>query len=100
MSPAATTIGDVLSPLFSAVLCTLVACDPLPHPNSMKAKKHANNAILRRVIFKVNVESIAEADFLERRKREVRSSPGPMGEKFSGNCNVASRNALLQILAS
>jgi hypothetical protein len=34
-------------------------------------------------------------NFSERRKREVRSKPGPMGEKFSGNCNVASRNALL-----
>jgi hypothetical protein len=38
----------------------------------MKAEKHANNAILRRVIFKVKVESIAEADFLELRKDEVR----------------------------
>jgi hypothetical protein len=34
-------------------------------------------------------------NFSELRKREVRSAPGPIGEKFSGNCNVASRNALL-----
>jgi hypothetical protein len=37
----------------------------------------------------------SDTDFLELRKREVRSNPGPMGEEFSGNCNVASRNALL-----
>src|SRR5215204_2717708 len=34
-------------------------------------------------------------NFLERRKREVRSSPGPMGEKFSGSWSVTSRYALL-----
>jgi hypothetical protein len=36
-----------------------------------------------------------DANFLERRKREVRLSPGPMGEEFSGSSAVTCRNALL-----
>jgi len=35
------------------------------------------------------------ANFVELRLGKVRSSPGPMGQEFSGNCDVASRNALL-----
>ena len=35
------------------------------------------------------------AIFLERRKGEVRSSPGPMGEKFSGSWSVTSRHPLI-----
>jgi hypothetical protein len=34
-------------------------------------------------------------NFSERRLGEVRLCPGPMGQEFSGNCDVASRNALL-----
>ena len=35
------------------------------------------------------------ANFVELRLGEVRLCPGPMGRKFSGNCDVASRNPLL-----
>ena len=34
-------------------------------------------------------------NFLELRKGEVRLSPGPMGENFSGSCIVTSRNSLI-----
>src|SRR5215217_8022018 len=34
-------------------------------------------------------------NFSERRKHEVRLSPGPMGGYFSGSCAVTSRNPLL-----
>ena len=35
------------------------------------------------------------ANFVERRQREVRLCPGPMGGDFSGSSTVASRNTLL-----
>ncbi len=35
-------------------------------------------------------------DFAFWRKGEVRLSPGPMGEHFSGSCTVTSRNSLIQ----
>ncbi len=34
-------------------------------------------------------------DFAFWRKGEVRLSPGPMGEHFSGSCTVTSRNSLI-----
>ena len=34
-------------------------------------------------------------NLLELRKGEVRLSPGPMGENFSGSCIVTSRNSLI-----
>ena len=36
------------------------------------------------------------ANFLELRQREVRSSPGPIGQDFSGSRTVTSRNPLLR----
>jgi hypothetical protein len=35
------------------------------------------------------------ANFLELRQGEVRLSPGPIGEHFSGSCTVTSRNSLI-----
>ena len=40
------------------------------------------------------------AEFRELRKREVRLSPDPMGEDFSGSCTVTSRIPLIQIGAT
>jgi hypothetical protein len=40
------------------------------------------------------------AEFRELRKREVRLSPDPMGQDFSGSCTVTSRNPLIQIGAT
>src|SRR5215212_10642772 len=37
----------------------------------------------------------ARANFAELRQREVRLSPGPIGENFSGSCIVTSRNSLI-----
>jgi hypothetical protein len=43
------------------------------------------------------VLDLGYANFVELRYGEVRLSPGPMGENFSGSCIVTSRNPLIQI---
>jgi hypothetical protein len=43
---------------------------------------------------------IFRANFGEPRQGEVRLSPDPMGQDFSGSCTVTSRNPLIQIGAT
>jgi hypothetical protein len=44
---------------------------------------------------KLSPRGLLYANFSGRRYDEVRYGPGPMGQEFSGNCDVASRDALL-----